>query len=207
MNAKVLIGTSLFMVAPLVGCATAEESVAKQDAVEVQTAEAPETTDVLETLPALGIDVEADAADQDWGSVLSVQQVSEVSAEQAKSYAFADVEGNHPCLREDRDAEKCAQEAAELAEKIGSEEDSATNNYALSEIQALTPNVVDPQTFDPTRTAQDLGRSSVPQTQVGQALGFQLLQPPVVPEEAEPEDPANPTGGDLPPIPVILDGQ
>lgn len=85
--------------------------------------------------------------------------------------------------------------------------DSATNNYALSEIQALTPNVVDPQTFDPTRTAQDLGRSSVPQTQVGQALGFQLLQPPVVPEEAEPDDPANPTGGDLPPIPVILDGQ
>ena len=201
MNANYLASLSLLTAVCLAGCVSAQEPSNPPQLSELEQS-SESTPDTASN--DLIIESDLDAVGSDWNDILSVQQVSDESAFQTEDFAFAAVEGDHPCMQEEAVAEECSQKIERLADEV--ELEAATSDFALSEIQALTPNVVDPQTFDPTQTAQDLGRSPRPQTQAGQAVGFQLLQPAPIPVEPE-EDPTDPTAGDLPPVPVILDGQ
>ncbi|MEM6410528.1 MAG: hypothetical protein AAF683_03225 [Pseudomonadota bacterium] len=155
---------------------------------------------VSEELAALGITVAQQSETNDWSTVLGIEQVT--SETQGSDYAFKDVEGIHPCQREDVITDDCREISARLAEQLAAEQ-TGRGTSALSELQAITPDVVDPQSFDPVVTADELGRLPVPQSQAAQALGFQLLQPPApVPVEPEPEDPAVDDFGNLPDIPL-----
>ncbi|MEM6899430.1 MAG: hypothetical protein AAF583_06645 [Pseudomonadota bacterium] len=155
---------------------------------------------VSEELAALGITVAEQSETNDWSAVLGIEQVT--SETQGADYAFKDVEGVHPCQRENVITEECHDILARLERQIPTEQDGRGTS-ALSELQAITPDVVDPQSFDPVVTADELGRLPVPQSQAAQALGFQLLQPPApVPVEPEPEDPAVGDFGNLPDIPL-----
>ncbi|MEO0881432.1 MAG: hypothetical protein AAFY34_01755 [Pseudomonadota bacterium] len=158
---------------------------------------------VIEELAELGIDVEAPASKEDWSAVLGVEQVT--TADEDRNYAFADVEGVHPCQREEILTDDCREISARLAEELDRASGDPNRGSALSEIQALTPDVVDPQSFDPVVTAGELGRQPIPQSQAAQALGFQLLQPPVPPPaEPEPEEPGVDDFGTLPDIPLDI---
>jgi len=132
-------------------------------------------------------------------SILFVDQVANTKASQ--SYAFSDLEGDDPCLH---GSEKLGTPQCEIAPRNNSARtspQSRSSDNALSDLQTITPRVIDPGSFDPTRTADELGRNGrTLQSQAGMALGAKLLAPPPVVEPETPEENINPqTGFPLPP--------
>lgn len=149
-------------------------------------------------LAALGLSEESrtDSA-ADWTDALSIEQVANTL--DSRDYGFEDVEGVDPCQRVGADPEACRDVSAALGSRLDVDRKDGEPS-ALSELQAITPDVVDPQSFDPIATADELGRLQLPQSQAAQSLGFQLLQPPAPVPEPE-ETPEDATGG-LPPLPL-----
>lgn len=103
-------------------------------------------------------------------------------------YGFSDVKGDDPCLDPATSATARCQpgllDRASLTD--GNERNSET---ALKELQSIVPNVIDPNSFDAERTADEIGRSGGSlQSQASMALGAEFLAPPVELEaESEPE--------------------
>ena len=197
------ISFALVSASLLVGCASQSDQaeVPRRDAAD---AGAPKAGAVSKELAALGISAEHSEEKRDYTALLGVEQVSSIATDQ--NYAFADVEGVHPCQRDEVLTEDCREISAKLAEELA-REPTGSNRSALSELQALTPDVVNPESFDPAVTASELGRVPLPQSQAAQSLGFQLLQPPVAPPvEPEPEENTDPVLGEIPPFPVVTGG-
>lgn len=119
-------------------------------------------------------------------------EVSQITADdRSREYTFADVEGDDPCLtRETQDLVQCS--LTPLGDGSGLTAGQKRNEgTALSELQAFTPNVIDPSTFDADRAADEVGRPGRRlQSQIGMAVGADFLAPTPPPPEPEqaPED-------------------
>ena len=103
-------------------------------------------------------------------------------------YAFSEVEGDDPCL----DPETSQTDRCQPSRLSGSSLVSNTkrsSETALKELQSIVPNVVDPNSFDAERTADEIGRTGgALQSQAGMALGAQFLNPiPELEGEGDPE--------------------
>jgi len=118
---------------------------------------------------------------------LQVEQIT--SKDRSREYTFADLEGDDPCLIEaNRELAQCKSTSIERQVESNTAR-ARNNNRALSELQAITPNVIDPSTFDADRAADEIGRSGrSPQSQIGMAVGAEFLAPPPPPPEPEVPD-------------------
>lgn len=116
--------------------------------------------------------------------LFQVEQIP--SGDAPVGYSFADVEGDDPCLLEaNRNRPQCNAEPGGLRDRQGAR-GHRDGRTALSELQAITPNVIDPTTFDADRAADEIGRpQGDPQSQIGMAVGADFLTPPPLPPEPE----------------------
>lgn len=169
-----------------------------QTKIDLPKAEPFEAGDLF--VPQVG----TDEASEDGADLLQVEQL-DTSTTGEGGYAFDDVQGDHPCDGEDQGTPEC-RAVSEALERSVADDSRGSGRSAEAELQTLTNEVIDPETFDPERTIDEIGRGGTRlQSQAAQALGSEFLMPP--PLEALPEDPAvpdpsNPAAG-LPP--VVLD--
>ncbi len=103
------------------------------------------------------------------------------SKPEGTDFGFSDIEGDDPCLQNRAAiAPEYCKDTANILQP--SPQDNAPKPSALSELQSIVPEIIDPDTFDPERTADELGRKSTSlNTQAGMALGAELLAPPKPP--------------------------
>jgi|GEM_PF-6618454 len=141
-------------------------------------------------------------SDQDISGRLQVQQLVDDKAQ--IEYSFDDVEGDHPCNGEGRNTDACRAASQAIAAAAGQSGQKGSARSAAAELQTLTNKVIDPETFDPQRTIDEIGRGSLLSSQAAQALGsdFLALPDPVQPTEPV-DDGVGPDGANLPP--VVLD--
>ncbi|MEL6860977.1 MAG: hypothetical protein AAGL11_04000 [Pseudomonadota bacterium] len=143
-----------------------------------------------DTFDGVGIEQAAESDRQFENSLLQIEQIS--SYELNRDYDITEVEGDDPCLLpENVDLAQCQKS---LLSGMKQQENRGRNaDTALQEIQAIVPEVIDPDTFDADRTADEFGRSNrLVQSQAGLAVGNQFLMVPEA-EDLRPED------GDLTP--------
>lgn len=147
--------------------------------------------------------VQSEGADPYPPELFQVEQISKNNTR--PDYTFADVEGDDPCLAEEnRGLAQCKTALGNGSAGHAARPDGTAQN-ALSELQAITPNIIDPETFDADRTADEIGRpDGHPRSQVGMAVGADFLAPP--PPPPEPEQPEPELERALPPIPHLPDG-
>lgn len=150
--------------------------------------------------------IQADQIDKQ-GELLSSasSQVTQITTtDRSREYTFADVEGDDPCLTEaNRELAQCQASLLGNAGALNADGKRKTGT-ALSELQAITPNIIDPSTFDADRAADEVGRPGHRlQSQIGMAIGADFLAPPPPPPEPEltPEDALRPDG--LPPRHIV----
>lgn len=136
--------------------------------------------------------------------LLHVEQVSTDSG--PPDYTFPYVEGDDPCAHlVNRELPEC--DPAFIGRQTNLEAmENNDRSTALSDLQAITPNIIDPLEFDPDRTIDELGRTGRRlQPLAGQAVGAEFLAPP--PPEPEPEElETNPRSGRNTPPPGNIDG-
>lgn len=192
----------------LAGCATASTSPANDGlaprASAVEEKGPSGVTPIAEELASLGLDTQTPTPAAEVQALLGVEQVSRAGSG-GQSYAFDDVEGDHPCIRDGQIDSACSARAAELDRRVAGPMERRSRATAESSLQSITPDVIDPDTFDPVRTAEEIGRTGRLQSQAAQSLGTNLLEnvpPPTQPEPANPAEPVLPTGP-LPPDWVI----
>ena len=118
-------------------------------------------------------------------------QVEQVALDdQPLSYEFSYVEGDDPCSSElNANTAQCRQISSESHGEIASGR-SRGSSSALSELQTILPEIVDPSTFDAERTASEIGRSDLRlRSQAAMAVGAEFLAPPLPaePEQASPD--------------------
>ena len=153
-----------------------------------------QSAELLEETRLMSLQVEEKPTERS-EDLLLVTQISDLALEQ--DYAFAEVEGDDPCLLPENTAlPQCEQSA--LSALATDMTKLSASEVALKELQAIVPDVIDPDSFDADRTANEIGRSGRNlQSQVSMALGTEFLMPQTdVEPEARPEpqielDPAN----------------
>lgn len=200
---SIRLASAILAASALTMCASIEDVSDIQSGLQSSRGDKENSRRVSDELSALGISTDT-ANDEDWNALLTIDQVigSEESSQQ--EYAFQEIDGVHPCQREDVITDDCREISEGLARDLERNARSGSQSSAVSEIQAITPDIVDPQSFDPVITAGELGRQPIPQSQAAQALGFQLLQPPALPVEPEADDPADDVTTVLPDIPLDI---
>lgn len=118
---------------------------------------------------------------------LRVRQVSNVRAAD-QEFAFDAVAGDDPCAA--NPGEECAVASGALLAAEATKE-PLVQARPETQFQALTGTVLDPESFDPERTIDEIGRQGNVRTQAAGAIGVDFLAPPPVdvplPEENVPD--------------------
>ena len=124
----------------------------------------------------------------DSAELLHVEQIS--NDNEPPDFTFSYVEGDDPCaLKSNRELVQCSPEFADQRGNLATMRNRRRSN-ALSDLQAITPDIVDPLEFDPDRTIDELGRTDRRlKPQAGLAIGAEFLAPPQEPQpQPEPEE-------------------
>lgn len=135
---------------------------------------------------------------------LSFEQLSN---DQNADYAFEAVEGDHPC-DDARGSSSMAREQCQATSRALSNALARDANRgrrgAAAELQSLTNEVIDPETFDPQRTIDEIGRGGRLNSLAAQSKGSQFLAGPTgqVPDTVD-DSVLGTVLDDLPP--VVLD--
>lgn len=188
----------------LVGCShneAAQERRVNAGVEKIAPIEVPAVEDVKEEDLTVR-QVAFPGASQDSLGRLQVQQLADDTAQ--IEYSFDDVEGDHPCNGEGADTDACRAASRAVAAAAEQSGQRGRGRSAVTELQTLTNKVIDPETFDPQRTIDEIGRGSLLSSQAAQALGSDFLTVPDPVQPAEPvEEGLGPDGANLPP--VVLD--
>lgn len=191
----------------LAACETAQQASAPEAASPrasaVEETISPRVTPVAEELAALGLDTQVPTPLAEVEALLGVEQISRAGSG-GDSYAFETVEGDHPCIRDGQIDSACSARAAELDRRVAGTMGRSRRANPESSLQSITPDVIDPDTFDPVLTADEIGRTGRLQSQAAQSLGSSLLGTGHLPPTDEP-DPADPAEPELPTGPLPPD--
>ena len=134
-----------------------------------------------------------------WNALLDIEQLGGATPTNAADLSFDAVEGDHPCSGSGQGTDAC--KAASVAVIAAADQDNRGRG-SVGELQTLTNRVIDPDTFDPDRTIDEIGRGGQLNSLASQALGLDFLTlPPVAP--AVEEDTDTVSRQDLPPL--VLD--
>jgi hypothetical protein len=178
MLAKTRLISGILCVIGAVSCASAAPQTS-----EAKSAEA--TARILKSDAVLPDQIENDTTATPISSLI-VDQIDQSAIN--TDYAFSDVEGDDPCLDpEASTTARCQTSQLSGSSLMGGHKRSSET--ALEELQSIVPNVVDPNSFDAERTADEIGRSGRSlRSQAGMALGAQFLNPvPELEGEGDPE--------------------
>jgi len=183
-------GVSVGLFAGLVACAgqSITEADHSREVLQIaqQVPDAP-TAKIDDYLSGIGLEEPSELS----SDLVDIGQVDDQTAA-SSAYAFTDIEGEHPCFR-DPEAE-CPEETRRFRTQALGRGGRQSDDNALRDLQALTPDIIDPDSFDPAQTAREIGRSGIPQSQAALSLGNALLTPPP-PVEEEPDPGID--GGDV----------
>lgn len=105
--------------------------------------------------------------------LLTVEQLDQGIS---KGFSFEAVEGDHPCEDAQQDDEQCA--AASKAISAAAEGDAIRKKgrrSAEAELQSLTSDIIDPDSFDPVRTIDEIGRGGQLNSLSARAVGSRFL--------------------------------
>ena len=146
----------------------------------------------------------ATAETNPWDKSLTVEQLNTQSPGGPGGFAFDAVKGDHPCRGARVETDACQAASKALAEAANAKNKS-TQGTAEAELQTLTNQVIDPDTFDPLTTIDEIGRGDQFSSLAAQAVGSEFLAPTI--PEAPVEDAVDPagaaSGAGLPPF--VLD--
>lgn len=139
-------------------------------------------------------------------SALTVQQLGPDVGDLPENYTFEAVEGDHPCQGGAQHVDDCrvASSAVTAAAETYSAGNARQDGSAEAELQTLTNRVIDPDTFDPVTTLDEIGRGDQFSSLAAQSVGSDFLvsgSEPALPAE---EDPSAQDGTSALP-PFILD--
>ena len=144
------------------------------------------------------------AAETDpWDKSLTVEQLNSQNGGDPAGYAFDAVKGDHPCGGRRVETDACQAVSKAIAEAANKKKPN-TQGAAEAELQTLTTQIIDPDTFDPLTTIDEIGRGGQFSSLAAQAVGAEFLTPAapeVLIEDATSPDGA--VGAGLPPF--VLD--
>lgn len=191
-------------------CANGKQPASRQDLSGIQKSAA---IDVPEVKDIVGDDlrvsqivrpVQSSASPQ---ALLSFEQLNN---DQKADYAFEAVDGDHPCDDARGNSvmarEQCQATSKALSNSIARNANRAgrAGRSAAAELQSLTNEIIDPETFDPQRTIDEIGRGGRLNSLAAQSIGADFLAGPIgpLPDAVDDSVLAN-VLEDLPP--VVLD--
>lgn len=143
----------------------------------------------------------ATAETDPWDKTLKVEQLNTQNPSDPGGYTFDAVKGDHPCGGARVETDACQAASKAIAEAANAKNQN-TQGAAEAELQTLTNQVIDPDTFDPLTTIDEIGRGDQFSSLAAQAVGAEFLTPEVPVEDALAPDAAV-TGAGLPPF--VLD--
>lgn len=189
MSGSMLKAVSILALLVASSCAATDTKQASAPKRLANVETAPLQGPIASELEALGLEPTTDEArlmalSDDLG-IAQIEQASDVR----EDYAFDEVEGNHPCLTNPDLSEDCKAISEDILNRAQRAAKVRKRNAAV-DLQAITPDVVDPDTFDPTRTAEEIGRVRELRSDAAQAVGaFLLGESVLVPVTPEPDLP------------------
>ena len=141
-------------------------------------------------------------------NALTLQQLAPDVDDLSENYAFEAVEGDFPCQGAAQRVEDCgvASRAITAENETSSSGRGGQSASAEAELQTLTNRVIDPDTFDPVTTLDEIGRGDQFSSLAAQSVGSDFLvsgNEAAVPLEESPAAQAQDGSNALPPF--ILD--
>jgi hypothetical protein len=134
-----------------------------------------------------------------WDKALTVEQLNSQSG--VGEYAFDAVKGDHPCDGGRLETDACQATSKAIAEAANAKKQS-TQGGAEAELQTLTSQIIDPDTFDPLTTIDEIGRGDQFSSLAAQAVGAEFLTPTVPQLPVEDAETPSPDAGL---VPFVLD--
>lgn len=177
-----------------------EVSLARQAQIPEAQIDVPATRDIIkDDLRVTQVEADHRKGEDTWSGVLNFEQLETVTGPGVSGFSFEDVQGDHPCRGAGQGTDQCAAVSKALSDAAARDANQKTGRRsAEAELQSLTNQVIDPGSFDPERTIDEIGRGNQLNSLASQALGSEFLNGSLpIPDTA-------PTPDEVPDLPPIV---